>query len=1469
MSTPENDDSLVGALGDELDRYFRRIVDSDPKPQDATADFQAMSGGHGSVPLPPDMNEALERAKRCVELLARVAGRVPAEDEEMQLQDANGHGGAAGELNKGNSTYLDYQGLPSSVEKVPATSLHPGVRQIGRFEIRSILGGGGFGIVYRAHDPRTKRDVAIKVPRLEVLSTPDLCRRFEIETSAVAKLDHANIISVLEAGEDGGIPFLVFSYFDGTTLAGWLKNAAASKLENSSSSPSVPPEVAAQLVRQLALATQHAHDRGVLHRDIKPSNVLLVPAFGIGPKQKTKDANWSSDLGSYTPKLMDFGLAKLAESSEGMTRTGMILGTLRYMSPEQASGSVSSVTTTADVYSLGAILFELLAGRAPFDGASDIEVMNKVIGAEPTRIRSICSAVPPDLETICLKCLEKDPSRRYPSARDLAGDLARYLAGEPIAARPTTTLERWEKWARRRPLAAALVLLAATSVLSILALSLWANSRQAMANREIERQRRDAERQAYLTKANLYLADLAAAQSALDRGVIEDARVILEAYHESDPEKDLRTFEWYHLWDRLERAGQIPIDPVVTFQSGFDRVEAVALHPDGATVAVGGSTGQIGLHDPQTGERLKLIDAHSAPIVGLAFSPDGSELYSASDDKTIAIVDPRQGTVVDRLAEHVDEVYAIAVSPDGKRIASGGLDRALIVWDCASRTVLWKRDNLPGEIKCLCYSLDGKRIVSGDGIGRACVWEASTGQEIAAFRPQEKLIHGAAFFGNGVLATAGYDHTVRVYDVASTESQWAFDCEDQVTSVVHAPDLAIVVSGSTGGVLRAHNASGSLVSTRLSMKGAIADLSYCATTSKLVVAHLDGEIEVVPSSAIKGSEAREIGGGSYVAFPDSQHILVAESRGALCRHNLVTGRASLAYGNGHRIEGIAMRPHHEEVAVADNGLFVTVWNTAEWGNSRVILSGNDITSPEPPLADPAPASEKQEPANVTTQFLYPTWTDDGRYLVVGTNTSELICWDCEQSRLVWKSQAYETKGNGFRSLSISSDDRLLASSGYEQRELHIWNRETGEKVNTLDVSRPTACQFSPVADWLAIGRDTGSVEVWDARKWSRVAQCQIGEDAISSLAYSPCGTHLAVGTRGGRVAILAIETMRPAWSRALTSSIIDSVEFSPDGRWLGVGTRNASALILDLWGIREIRPFQVEGNTPIPMTLSIAADGKTFVTGTRDSEIILFDVQNEAPLARADTGRAVVQFVDRTGLIAVYKDSSAQLVLLEARTLATVAEIEAGTKARKYRHLAVSSNGQWAAVSGDDDVLIFDLPARALTHRLQWHTSKFRHVRFDGASRRLFVVTEGEVLCWTVPDFQVAWSTSVPSNATLWGLDVSPDGEFLAVGGRSVSHATIHLLHPSDGQILDRLFHHESPPYHSLAFSPDSRTLACASDSGVQFWNLLTRRRSIHLPNSDVHAEDVAFLPDQRGIIHTGMAFDRRSNIVLFPARVK
>lgn len=385
--------------------------------------------------------------------------------------------------------------------------------EFGRFQILRELGRGGFGVVYLAHDPVLRRQVALKIPRMDAILTAKPRERFLREARAAARLNHPHIAIVYEVGEIGPFPYMAGAYYEGGNLAQRIQD----------SSQPISPAEAAGIVAALADAVHYAHTQGVLHRDIKPSNILLEVA---PDSEEVSSPSTRANHRMGLPRLTDFGLAHVAEEGSESTKSGALIGSPAYMSPEQASGETKAISARTDVYGLGTVLYELLTGRRPFLGTSDIDTLRRVVDDTPTPPSQIKPELPRDLEAICLRCLEKKAVCRYATAGALAADLGRFLAGEPTLARPLGPLGRTVRWIQRNRWVASLGILVFSLLLLGVAVSTFAALRIAQERNIAEKSAADArEAERGLAEALAHMeraredektARAAAEQSALD-----------------------------------------------------------------------------------------------------------------------------------------------------------------------------------------------------------------------------------------------------------------------------------------------------------------------------------------------------------------------------------------------------------------------------------------------------------------------------------------------------------------------------------------------------------------------------------------------------------------------------------------------------------------------------------------------------------------------------------------------------------------------------------------------------------------------------------------------------------------------------------------------------------------------------------------------------------------------------------------
>lgn len=642
-------------------------------------------------------------------------------------------------------------------------------RRVGRFQIERELGRGGLGIVYLAHDPQLGREVAIKVPRFEALLDDGMLRRFLREAEAAARLSHPHLVTLLEVGQDGPICYLTSEYCPGPTLAEWLREHREL----------VPAKQAAALMLDLAEAVQHAHSRGVLHRDIKPSNVLLEPKTG---GWETALGNQLSDLSA---KLTDFGMAKLLEQERGETRTGAILGTPAYMSPEQAEGRIDELDARTDVYALGAILYEMLIGDPPYVGKTDADTLRQLVTREPTAPRRARRDLPRDLEAIVLKCLARKPGDRYATAHELAVDFERFLAGQPTVARPLGVWERSWKWARRRPAVAALAAVAGIAALGLIGISTAYNARLAASLDE--------------TRQLLYATDMQVGFDAWEHGTLITAQERLDRHLPAENQQDLRTFPWRLLW-QFCRADQRELYRHET------KVTAVAYSPDGRWIASAELDGAIRLWDVAASRMAAQLLGHTDDVNDVAFSPESRLLASAGDDQVVRIwkID---GSGPPRILSDFSNLaaYGVAFSPDGVLLAVASEDAKVRLWDTRTWALTRTFSDHAGAVMKLAFSGDGLRLASCSSDGTARIVSVASGATLATMDSRVKgtgSLSSLAFSHDGsVLATGSWsERMIRFWSADTGESIDTVTPRDgPVRSLAFSPDDRLLVAGLRNG----------------------------------------------------------------------------------------------------------------------------------------------------------------------------------------------------------------------------------------------------------------------------------------------------------------------------------------------------------------------------------------------------------------------------------------------------------------------------------------------------------------------------------------------------------------------------------------------------------------------------------------------------------------------------------------------
>jgi hypothetical protein len=683
-----------------------------------------------------------------------------------------------------------------TVTEFISTEDGPAPPRVGGYEILDEIGRGGMGVVYRARQPGLQRLVALKMILSGGFAGPEELSRFRTEAEAAARLQHPGIVQIFEVGVHEDRPFLVLEYVAGGTLAQRLRRGP------------LPQTEAAALTLALAHAVQHAHERGVVHRDLKPANVLVVS--GESPST-THHASLT-----HQPKITDFGLAKqvqVEDAAPNRTQTGILIGTPSYMAPEQAEGSARAASPAVDIYGLGAILYECLTGRPPFQGATMLDTLEHVRSEDPVPPSRLQAKLSRDLETICLTCLRKEPGQRYASARALAEDLQRFLAGEPIKARPAGVRERLVKWVRRHPTVASLLALVTVGTAAALAVvtALWLETAAALEDAEEARlaqaaqqqraeQARNAEAGAHeRAEANLYAKQLLVVRMQWENLQFDQAKKTLL---ECDPAR--RDREWRYLHRVLHAQLWHKKESMVFWGLKFD--------PDGGRIAVYNSV-DVHLLDATSGRESIRITGQFSQVAFQA----GKNCLVTERSPTIAIYDLETGNKVSGF-EIKGRVMSLTLSPRGNLAACLNIGNEFLWYDPADGKVLLhssKTENIWG----MTWSGDGKRLSSGGfGTGKIAIWDTESKSLFRTLTVQLTFATKSFLITRTALDYHG-DHAAVVYNgVALGEPQGCLEVFDTTTG-------------------RSKFAKGQ-------GPAQIGDLAFCPRSKRLAIAYLDGSIVI-------------------------------------------------------------------------------------------------------------------------------------------------------------------------------------------------------------------------------------------------------------------------------------------------------------------------------------------------------------------------------------------------------------------------------------------------------------------------------------------------------------------------------------------------------------------------------------------------------------------------------------------------
>jgi WD40 repeat protein len=1038
-------------------------------------------------------------------------------------------------------------------------------RSFGDYEILEEI-GRSMGVVYRARQRRPNRVVALKMILAGEFASPDAMRRFRDEAEHVARLDHQHIVPVHEVGEYHGLPYFSMKYIEGGSLARRL-----------SQGPPLTPREQAALMAKVARAVHHAHQRGILHRDIKPGNILLDAAG--------------------EPYVTDFGLAKQVEEATAHTLSGAVVGTPSYMAREQAQGHSKRLTTAADVYGLGAVLYELLTGRPPFRGETALETLHKVLTQEVVPPSRLKPGVPRDLEVICLTCLRTEPEKRYESALALAEDLERWLRGEPIRKRAVGRMERTVRWVRRHPTGAALVMVSVLAAMALVGVGVgqWYNTRLEATNadlvaakaalqntngklaetaEQLKHTLADVRDEKTRSRRYFYASQMTLVEQA--RRDKQDGRVVqlLRTFIPDDPEEeDPRGFEWYHLWRQYHGEQS-------RLRGHQGAVTAVAFSPDDRFIASGSADHTVKLWDAGTGKEIRTLDGHRDRVTGVAFSPDAKRLATASVDRTVRVWDTATGKELICLKRHGGPVTCVAFSSDSRRIASGSEDMVVRIWDTETGEMAREFTRHTHPIKAVAFAPDAKKVASigyEPKTGELVVWDTSSGDVI--FKRGGGAWTSVTFAPDGQHLATGeigavkekdgpptQKPTVRIWNLSGAQTGSLEGHEDAITQVAISPDGKQLVSSGADQTVRLWDVTSGKQVMAFQDEQAALSVAFSPDGLRIASGSVDHTVKLwaPPANAVRtlDSEAKQ---ANNVEFsPDGQHLAAVVGGDAIIWNAMTGMRVKTVTGSG-TYGRLAWSPDGKQIAVGSR-----VWNVAppeaclQAGAGLDPLQGEGdgtaehrvVGAPDPGGLDP-PRSEGYGTA----------FSRDGKLLAGVINSGTVGIWDLATGRRL---HMLRTPMQFAVCVAFSADGQRLAvgctqQSGTHPETLQIWDVATGRVILTPESFLPgvESVAFSPDGKWLAAGvgnysRTTrGQVRVWNAMTGEQIYVFRGYFCCVWSVAFSPDGKRLASASRaGGRdedpgdVKIWDLQTGQELCTLRGHARMAYGVSFSPDGRRL-------------------------------------------------------------------------------------------------------------------------------------------------------------------------------------------------------------------------------------------------------------------------------------------------------------------------------